>query len=157
MKIYRTLLVAAALSLTVAAVAAAADSPHMGTWKLNEGKSRLAPGGAKNTMVTYTAAKGDMIKVAVEGMDKDGKPVQWTWTGKFDGQPHKVKGSAMVDSIAMKALNDHTNEMTVMKEGKVVMTGKITVAKDGKSRVVTSTMTDANGKKHTDKAYYDKQ
>ncbi|MEO7723336.1 MAG: hypothetical protein ABIU29_01405 [Chthoniobacterales bacterium] len=43
------------------------------------------------------------------------------------------------------------------KDGKVVMTGTITVSKDGKSRVVKATTTDANGKKHTDKAYYDKQ
>jgi len=31
------------------------------------------------------------------------------------------------------------------------------VAKDGKSRMVTTSMTDAKGKKHVDKAYYDKQ
>ena len=37
------------------------------------------------------------------------------------------------------------------------MTGAIIVAKDGKSRTVTTTMTDASGKKETDKAYYNKQ
>ena len=40
---------------------------------------------------------------------------------------------------------------------KVAVTGTIAVAKDGKSRVVTANDTDANGKKVTDKAYYDKQ
>ncbi len=98
-----------------------------------------------------------MIKLTVEGTDKDGKAVKWTWEGKFDGQPHKAEGSALADQISYKAVNDHTNEMTVMKDGKVVITGTITVSKDGKSRVVKATTTDANGKKHTDKAYYDKQ
>jgi hypothetical protein len=39
----------------------------------------------------------------------------------------------------------------------VLITGTVTVAKDGKSRVVKTTMTDASGKKHTDKAYYTKE
>jgi hypothetical protein len=41
-----------------------------------------------------------------------------------------------------------------MKDGKAVVTGMIRVSKDGKSRVVTTTMIGADGKKHTDKAYY---
>ena len=39
----------------------------------------------------------------------------------------------------------------------MVMTGTITVAKDGKSRAVILTGTDAKGKKFTDTTYYDKQ
>jgi len=44
-----------------------------------------------------------------------------------------------------------------MKDGKTVMTGTITVAKDGKSRTVNNTVTGADGKKMTDKAVYDKE
>ena len=51
-----------------------AASPHMGTWKLNEAKSKFSPGATKNHTVTYTEAKDGMIKLTVEGMDKDGKP-----------------------------------------------------------------------------------
>jgi hypothetical protein len=54
-------------------------------------------------------------------------------------------------------VNDRTNKTTATKDGKVVMTATITVAKDGKSRLVTLTGTDASGKKVTDKTYYDKQ
>lgn len=156
MKTTRILLVTAALSLTAAA-AAFADNAHMGTWKLDEAKSKFAPGAAKNTTVSYTAAKGDMMKLAVDGTDKDGKAVHWTWVGKFDGQPYKVKGSATTDELSLKMVNDHTNDMAVMDKGKVVMTGKIAVSKDGKSRAVTTSATDAKGKKHTEKAYYTKQ
>ncbi len=156
MKTKRSLLVALAL-IIAAASATFAASAHMGTWKLNEAKSKLSPGGTKNHTVTYSEAKDDMIKLTVEGTDKDGKAVSWTWTGKFDGQPHKVKGSPTADQIAYTMKDDRTNEMNVMKDGKTVMTGTIKVAKDGKSRVVKTNMTDAEGKKHTDKAYYDKQ
>ncbi|CAN5491674.1 hypothetical protein BH18VER2_BH18VER2_13300 [soil metagenome] len=155
MKTNRIAFVAAALWL-VAAVATFAASAHLGTWKLNESKSDLSMG-AKNTSVTYTEGKSGKMMLTVEGVDKDGKPVEWTWEGKFDGKPHKMKGSEVGDKMAVKTVDDHTNELTIMKDGKVVMTGTVTVAKDGKSRVVKTTMPDANGKKHTDKAYYDKQ
>ena len=150
------MLVALALLLTASATTFAAN-PLIGTWKLNEGKSKFAPGAAKNTTVTYAPAKGDMIKCTVDGVDKNGKPIHWTWVGKFDGQPYKIKGSPSFDTLAYKPVNDRTNNTTAMKDGKVVMTATITVAKDGKSRVVTLNGTDASGKKFTDTTYYDKQ
>ena len=150
------MLVALALLLT-ATTATFAASAHLGTWKLNESKSKFVPESTKNHTVTYTEAEGDTMKLTVDGTDKDGKPVHWTWAGKFDGKQYKVDGNPMIDTVGYKALNDHTNSATGMKDGKVVFTGTIKVAQDGKSRMVTTTMTDANRKKHTDKAYYDKQ
>lgn len=129
----------------------------MGTWKLNEGKSKFPPGATKNTTVTYTPTKGDMIKCAVDGLDKDGKAIHWIWVGKFDGKPYQIKGSPSFDMLTYKPVNDRINETTATKAGKVVMTGKITVAKDGKSRVVTLTGTGANGQKFTETTYYGKQ
>ena len=151
-----TKLVTAALWLTAVA-AAFAGSAHRGTWKLDESKSTFAPGATKNQTVTYADAEGDMIKLTVEGTDKDGKSVNWTWTGKFDGKQYKAEGNPVIDKVGYEELNDHTNSAKGMKDGKVVFTGTIKVAKDGKSRMVTTTLTDTSGKKHTDKAYYDKQ
>ena len=68
-----------------------------------------------------------------------------------------IKGSPSADAIAFKLVSEQTNNMTVMKSGKVVQTGTIVVAKDGKSRRVTTSMADAKGEKHVDKAYYDRQ
>ena len=80
----KNILVALTLLLAASIVSLAAENPLIGTWKLNENKSKYAPDSAKNTTVTYTAAKGDMIKCTADGVDKDGKPIHWTWTGKFD-------------------------------------------------------------------------
>ena len=44
----------------VAGAACFADDPQMGTWKLNECKSKLTPGEGKNTSVAYEAA-GDQV------------------------------------------------------------------------------------------------
>src|SRR5438876_9880899 len=146
---------AAALSF-VAAAACFEANPHMGTWKLNEAKSKLVPGMGKNTTVTYAEQK-DKIKITVEGVDKDGKPTQSVWVGKFDGKAYPVKGNLPYNSVAYKVVNDRTNDITTMKDGKSVWTGKITVAADGKSRAVTINGTDADGKKFKGKAVYDKE
>jgi hypothetical protein len=146
---------AVALSFT-AATACFAANPHMGTWKLNDMKSKIPPGMGKNTTVTYTEQK-DKIKVTVDGVDKDGKPTHSVWVGKFDGKAYPVKGNLSYNSVAYKMVNDRTNDITTMKDGKTGWTGRITVAADGKSRTVTINGTDAAGKKFKGKAVYDKE
>jgi hypothetical protein len=150
----RITVVAVALSF-VAAAACFAANPHMGTWKLNEAKSKLMPGMGKNTMVVYTEQK-DKIEVTVDGVDKDGKPTHSVWVGKFDGKAYPAKGNLSWNSAAYKVVNDRTNEITTMKDGKMVWSGRITVSADGKSRTVTINGTGADGKKFQGKAVYDK-
>ena len=63
------------LTLVVCSVAFAmssAQNPQMGTWKLNEAKSKIPAGIMKNTTVTY-AEEGDSVKVASIDADKDAK------------------------------------------------------------------------------------
>ena len=60
----RTTLAALALFASVVTLAFAADA-NMGTWKLNDAKSKFAPGSPKNTTVVYAPA-GDSIKVTVD-------------------------------------------------------------------------------------------
>jgi hypothetical protein len=129
---------------------------NMGTWKLNEGKSKFSAGAAKNTTVVYEAA-GDSVKVTVDGTYGDGTPSHNEWTGKFDGKDHPVTGDTASDARAYRRVDDHTMALTVKKNGKVTATGTIVVAADGKSRTVTTTATDSKGTKETNSAVYDKQ
>ena len=139
--------------VAAAALSLAADNVNMGTWKLNEAKSKFAEGATKNTMVVYSMA-GDMVKVTVDGMDKDGKPAHNEWTGKFDGKDYAVTGDPTSDTRSYKKVDDHTMMITTKKGGKMAGSGKITVAADGKSRTVETTS--ADGKMHN-VAVYDKQ
>jgi hypothetical protein len=151
----RTLLMTLALSFFAATICFASDV-QMGTWKLNEAKSKLAPGAAKNSTVIYAAA-GEEVKITVDGTDADGKPTHNEWTGKFDGKDYPVTGDPNSDMRSYKKINDHTLELTVKKGGKVTTTGRIVVAADGKSRTVTTDGTDAKGNKLKSTAMYDKQ
>ena len=104
----RTRTTLAALAVFFAGIALClAEDAHMGTWKLNEAKSKFAPGAAKNTTVVYEAA-GDNVKVTVDGVDKDGKPTHNEWTGKFDGKDYPVTGDPTSDARSYKEVNDHT-------------------------------------------------
>src|SRR6516165_551267 len=132
------------------------DDPQMGTWKLNEAKSKFAPGAPKNHTVVYEAA-GDDIKVTVDGTDKDGKATHNEWTGKFDGKDYPVTGDPTSDMRSYKKANDRTLEITVKKDGKITASGRVVVSADGKTRTVTISGTDADGKKFSNEAVYDKQ
>ena len=133
-----------------------AASPHMGTWKLDEKKSKLARGTGKNVTVTYSSMLFQ-TKVIVDGVDGKGKPTHSEWTGGFDGKDHPVKGSDIEDTRAYRKIDDRTLEFTSKKGGKVMITGRVVVSADGKSRTVTTQGTTAEGKKVRSLAVYDKQ
>ena len=130
-------------------------NPHLGKWKLNEAKSKLAAGMGKNLMVAYAEMKGGM-KVTVDGVDKDGKKTHGVWMGSADGKAYAMKGNLAWDMAAYKVVNDHTYGITTMKAGKLVTKGTTTVSADGKTRTVATEGTGPDGKKFKSKGVYDK-
>jgi hypothetical protein len=150
----RTILMS--LVVFVGAAVCFAAELNMGTWKLNEAKSKIAAGSPKNTSVVYEAA-GDMVKITVDGVDAEGKPVHHEWTGKFDGKDYPVTGDPTSDTRSYKKVAIRTMTFAAKKGGKVILTGRIVVAADGKSRTVTTTATDSKGKKIHSTAVSDKQ
>lgn len=133
-----------------------ASNPNMGTWKLNESKSKFPAGASKNTTVVYEAA-GDSVKVTVDGVNGEGKPTHNEWTGKFDGKDYPLVGDPSADTRAYKKVDDRTTELTNKKGGKVTTTGRIVISPDGKSRTLNVSGTDAKGMKFNYAAVYDKQ
>lgn len=140
----------------VAVAVSFAQDAHMGTWKLNEAKSKLPAGATKNSTVVYEAA-GDNVKVTIDGTDKDGNPTHNEWRGKFDGKDYPVTGDPSSDARSYTKIDDRTLGFNIKKGGKVTTSGRIVVAADGKSRTVHTSGTDATGKKVSSTAVYDKQ
>ena len=128
---------------------------HIGTWKLNEAKSKFA-GKARNHTVIYEAA-GDQTKITVDGVDESGNAIHHEWTGKFDGKDYPVTGDPNSDARSYRMIDKNTLTLTNKKGGKATLTGRIVISADGKSRTVTTTSTDAQGKKVTNASVYDKQ
>lgn len=150
---------AGVLTLAVCLVAVAAcfaDDLSTGTWKLNEAKSHLGAGAPKNSTVVYEPA-GDSVKVTIDGTDAAGNPTHNEWTGKLDGKDYPVAGDPLSDTRSLRRIDSRTLALRVKKDGKVTITGRIVLSPDGKSRVVTTTGTDAQGHKVKSVTYYDKQ
>lgn len=133
-----------------------AQDANIGTWKLNEAKSKISPGAPKNTTVVYEAA-GDNVKVTIDGVGSDGKPTHNEWTGKYDGKDYPVTGDPNSDARSLMKIDNRTLGFNVKQGGKTTISGRIVVAPDGKSRTVTTSGTDASGKKVSSNAVYDKQ
>ena len=175
-----TLALSLVLSLVGAAsIAANDDSPlvpqspgsaHIGTWKLNEAKSKFDTGATKNTTVEYVSS-GDSVKITVDGTDGSGKPVHTEWTGKFDGKPYPVKGGpdasvrfpqhqvgvGVLDTRAYTVTDDHTLTFVEKTGATVTNSGRAVLSADGKTRTVDPTATDSKGMKVSAHAVYDKQ
>jgi hypothetical protein len=143
-------------TLFASATVCLAQSPHMGTWKLNEAKSKIPAGATKNNTVIYEAA-GDSIKVTVDGVDGAGNPIHSEWTGKFDGKYSAVTGDPTSDTRSYRRINSHTLALTGKQGSKITVSGRIVVSANGRTRTVTNTVTDPKGKRTTIRAVYDKE
>jgi hypothetical protein len=97
------------------------------------------------------------VKVTVDGTAPDGSAAHNEWTGKFDGKDYPVTGDPTSDMRSYRKINDRTLAITIKKGGKVTGTGRIVVSADGKTRTVTTSGTDPQGKKFKNVAVYDKQ
>jgi hypothetical protein len=151
----RTIGLTLTFSFLAGAVCLAAD-PQMGTWKLNESKSKITPGTLKNTHVVYSSMFGQ-VKVKSDGIDANGKPIHVEWSGKLDGKDYPVSGDSNSDTRSYTKVNEPTLTTANKKNGKVRVTGQIVVSADGKTRTVTLNGTTPKQKKFKNVAVYDKQ
>lgn len=149
-------MVVGALTLTSAAAQAQNDL-IVGTWVLNVAKSKYSPGPAPKQQVSVYEAVGDGLKVSVTSTSADGKMTSYSFTAMVDGNEVPVTGNADWDSTSLKRTGSHGMEFTRKKGGKVVQTATMVIAKDGKSRTVTTTGVNAKGEKIHNVAVYERQ
>ena len=135
----------------------AAENPFAGTWKLNAAKSKLAGSGIGPSGGVRVESEGTTYKASVDTTNEKGQPVKFDYEATLDGKPSKVTGSATIDELSLKRVNDHTIDATGKKGGKVVYTDKRTVSKDGKTYTISRTGTSPDGKKYHSTIVFDKQ
>lgn len=137
---------------------AAPGGVFMGTWQLNEAKSKLPAGALKVSTITYTAS-GENITCTLAGTDGSGQPFQSSWTGKFDGKPYAVTNSSPgpADLRLYRLISSHILSGTEIIAGKVADRGRLVVSEDGKTLTVTFHHTGADGPAMTRTTFYDKQ
>jgi hypothetical protein len=148
----------AAFTICILAVGLyATENPFAGTWKLNAAKSKLAGSGIGPSGGVRVESDGTTYKASVDTTDDKGQPVKFDYESSLDGKPSKVTGSAAIDELSIKRVNDNTINATGKKAGKVVYTDKRTVSPDGKTYTISRTGTSPDGKKTHSTIVFDKQ
>ena len=133
----------------------AAPHPAIGVWKLNLNKSsfRLVP----TASVLRVEPWGNGLQVSANTNDVQRKTLHPTIAYKFDGRDYPLKGSPLADTISAKRINQRTSENVWKKHGKVVLTVRIVVSKDGKTLSLTRTSPDGQEQMVQEVMVYDRQ
>jgi hypothetical protein len=136
-----------------------AGNPFIGTWKLNTEKSKFSPGSEIRNMTITFELDGNRIKRIAAGTDGHGMPImQGGPEGDetpWDGQDHPVSApGAPPITLAVKLVNDHTVDVTVKRQGKVINRDHTVISEDGKTMTsIDDGVDDKGGKVHKVEIY----
>jgi len=150
------ILSAAVLALALPASAQSKD-PFAGTWRLNVAKSKYSPGPAPKSIASTYEAAGQGYKVSVKTEAASGA-TQYSYATNLDGKDSPVTGNnPNADMLAVRRIDARTLESVSKKGGKVTITQRNVVSADGKTRTVTTTGTDPQGRKVNNVAVFERQ
>jgi hypothetical protein len=160
MKRILMVLAAIALSAVVSGPLMAQGSPFVGSWKLNTEKSKYTGVPMPKNLDRTVAAEGEGAKYTYKGTNGEGKPIDYTFSTKFDGKASPITGSGApggADSITIKRVNANKTTAVLSKGGEEVGKSTAEVSKDGKITTVTGTGKTAGGKDYSTTSVFDKQ
>jgi hypothetical protein len=152
-------LLAAALAISVP-VAAQAQDAWIGTWKLNLAKSKYDPANLapKSQTLKQDAVAGGGFKGTTDGVDAQGKPTHTEQATMFDGKASEIKGAPDANTTRVyKRIDNRTYEYVQRVGGKLTTTARTVVSADGRTRTITTTGKDAQGRTINNVAFYDRQ
>jgi len=149
------------VTIAITAIGIFAADNSLGTWKRNIEKTKYkpAPTNPITSMTMVREASDGGVKVTATGERKDGSPINYSYTVKYDGTESPVTGSGSAfDSIAVKQIDANTFTSEIKKSGgKYHATGRVVISKDGKTMTLTNKGTDADGKPMSATIVSDKQ
>ena len=94
----------------------------------------------------------------VDTVPATGAPQKWEVMATFDGKDCAVKGTnPNADAYTYKKVDARSYEAVAKKGGKVMITSRITISADGKTRTNTQTGTDAQGKPVNNTTVYERK
>ena len=139
-------------------MAVAADDPIVGVWNLNLAKSRYSPGPTpQRQTMKFEPAGGDALKLTSDTVFPDGRATHAGYTARFDGKENLVHDNPDADTSAMRRINTYTTETTWKKDGKVTITSRRSVSKDGKTLTITQKGTNGRGQPLDNVTVWDRQ
>jgi hypothetical protein len=132
----------------------AADSPFVGTWKIDVNKSKFAKGTPSyfDATVQIEAAGSNRLKSTGYGTDNEGLAGGLGFNCTLDGTPCPVvssvpaRSASTVDTITLKLVNERSLTAVGMNHGKPVYTDQRIISTDGRMMTITRKGSTADGK-----------
>jgi len=146
----------AALLLTIPGSVLAADL-IVGTWKLNLDKSHFNPGPGPKSVTMRISEAGDWLDSKVDAVDETGKPVTRTNRYKMDGEEYPYDTPQGKGTIRLKNIDDHHGTATIKLASGNTLTQQSVISADGKTRTITTTGTDAKGRRVDNTVVWERQ
>ena len=131
---------------------------QVGTWKLNNAKSKTEAWTPKSQTRVYEDWGGGLLHMRYEGTDAQGNPTLGEFVARFDGKayPYVVRGASGASTISLTRVDDRAFAYSMLTDGKTSFTGTIAVAADGKSYTNTF-KTNGKGEPSSAVLVFDKQ
>lgn len=145
-------------ALLVLATAAFAESPFVGTWKLDLAKTKFESGdpGANTTLVIQE--RGDNLSVSVRATAADGATFSLDYTLPLKGGVGKVQeNSGRLDGVRSTVISDRVRENVFTRGGKQAAVRRWVVSDDGKTMEVMESGVDKDGKPFKGTSFLRKQ
>jgi len=137
-----------AVGSAVSRIAAQSGDSWVGTWTLNVAQSSYDPANlAPKNQTTRITASGDSLAAITDGADAEGKKIHTEISYKFDGKDYEYKGAADANSTRVYTrVDDHHYTYATKVNGLITTTSRVAVTPDGKTRTITTTGRDAQGR-----------
>jgi len=134
-----------------------AESPMVGTWKLDAAKSKFSRGDLPKGVTLVIEQKGEDLLVSASGTNGDGSPLSIKYTIPEKGGAGTLQEGGAYDGLSSKLVSTDVRENTYTKNGKIVTTRRNVVSKDGKTMRSTVKGINMQGKPISGTEVFEKQ
>lgn len=133
--LFRTALIAASVTILSPAASAkmlAASPLWSGTWQLNLSTSKFSSPAGKRSETRIYEVQGNKLSLQATGTDPSGKPMQYSYSGAFDGKSYPMVGNPVGDTIALSLVTPRRAVATVKMGTAITATTTSDVSPNGK-------------------------
>lgn len=109
-----------------------AQSPFVGTWKLDTAKTKYTTGMPPKDVTLVIEEQGDNLQVSATGTNADGSALSVKYTVPEKGGAGQVQDGPY-DAITSKRISANVRQNSYMKNGKEVASRHQVVSRDGKT------------------------
>lgn len=134
--------------LTPTCTLAQSGDAWVGTWMLDMDQSSFDPSNlAPKSQTTRITRADDAYTVISDGVNAQGQKTHDETIYKFDGRDYDVKGAPEPKTTrAYTRVDDHHYSYATKVNGAITTTSRVAVTPDGKTRTITTTGRDAEGR-----------